>query len=170
VLTYVTERLKSWYRDENITPEVFASVAAMELSNPLDINARVKAVDEFSRAVEAVALASANKRVLNILAKQGETKVAAKVDSTLFEDPAEIQLAAEIERLRLLIAPLVEERNYMGVLAALATLREPVDTFFDGVLVMADNPEVRANRLALLHSLRQLFLNVADISHLVVTK
>jgi glycyl-tRNA synthetase beta chain len=170
VLTYVTERLKSWYRDENITPEVFASVAAMALSNPLDINARVKAVDEFSRATGAVALASANKRVLNILAKQGETKVATKVDSTLFEDPAEIQLAADIERLRLLIAPLVEERNYMGVLAALATLREPVDTFFDGVLVMADNPEVRANRLALLHSLRQLFLNVADISHLVVTK
>ena len=72
VLTYVTERLKSWYRDDGITPEVFASVAALGLSNPLDIDARVKAVDQFSRAPEAVALASANKRVLNILVKQGE--------------------------------------------------------------------------------------------------
>lgn len=170
VLTYVIERLKAWYRDENITPEVFASVAAMGLSNPLDIDARIKAVDEFSRAPEAVALASANKRVLNILVKQGEANVAGQVDSTLFEDPAEAQLAAEIERLSLLIAPLVNERDYIGVLAALATLREPVDNFFDAVLVMADNLEVRANRLALLHSLRQLFLNVADISHLVVSK
>lgn len=170
VLTYVTERLKAWYRDEKITPEVFASVAAMGLSNPLDIDARVKAVDQFSRAPEAVALASANKRVLNILAKQGETNVAPKVDPALFEDPSEIQLAADIERLSLLIAPLVNERNYMAVLAALATLREPVDGFFDSVLVMADNLEIRENRLALLHSLRQLFLNVADISHLVVSK
>ena len=170
VLTYVTERLKSWYRDEKVTPEVFASVAALGLSNPLDIDARVKAVDEFSRAAEAVALAAANKRVLNILVKQGEANIGPKIDSTLFEDPAETQLAADIERLTLLIAPLVKERNYMGVLAALATLREPVDSFFDTVLVMADNLEIRANRLALLHSLRQLFLNVADISHLVVSK
>lgn len=169
-LTYVTERLKSWYRDEKVTPEVFASVAALGLSNPLDIDARVKAVDEFSRAAEAVALAAANKRVLNILVKQGEANIGPKIDSTLFEDPAETQLAADIERLTLLIAPLVKQRNYMGVLAALATLREPVDSFFDTVLVMADNLEIRANRLALLHSLRQLFLNVADISHLVVSK
>ncbi len=170
VLTYIIERLKSWYRDQSITPEVFASVASVGLSNPLDMDARVKAVDQFSRATEAVALASANKRVLNILVKQGEANVAEKVDSTLFEDPAETQLAADIERLSLLIAPLVAERNYVGVLAALATLREPVDNFFDAVLVMADNLEVRANRLALLHNLRQLFLNVADISHLVVGK
>ena len=142
----------------------------MGLSNPLDIDARVKAVDEFSRAPEAVALASANKRVLNILVKQGESSVADKVDHSLFEDPAETLLAADINRLSLLIAPLVEQRDYMGVLAALATLREPVDNFFDAVLVMADNLEVRANRLALLQSLRQLFLNVADISHLVVSK
>jgi glycyl-tRNA synthetase beta chain len=170
VLTYVIERLKAWYRDGNITPEVFASVAAMGLSNPLDIDARITAVDEFSRAPEAVALASANKRVLNILVKQGEANVAGQVDSALFEDPAETQLAADIERLSLLIAPLVKERDYIGVLAALAKLREPVDNFFDAVLVMADNLEVRANRLALLNSLRQLFLNVADISHLVVSK
>ena len=170
VLTYVTERLKSWYRDDGITPEVFASVAALGLSNPLDIDSRVKAVDQFSRAPEAVALASANKRVLNILAKQDDSSLAAKVDPSLFEDSAETQLAADIQRLSQLIAPLVSERDYIGVLAALATLREPVDVFFDGVMVMADDLQIRANRLALLHSLRQLFLNVADISHLVVSK
>lgn len=170
VLTYVTERLKSWYRDDGITAEVFASVAALGLSNPLDINSRVKAVDQFSRAPEAVALASANKRVLNILAKQGQGSLISQVDPSLFRDPAETQLAADIERLSQRIAPLVNERDYMGVLAALATLREPVDGFFDGVMVMADDLQIRANRLALLHSLRQLFLNVADISHLVVSK
>ncbi len=170
VLTYVTERLKAWYRDDGISPEVFASVAALELSNPLDIDSRVKAVDQFSRAPEAVALASANKRVLNILAKQDESSLVSKVDSSLFEDPAETQLAADIEHLSQHIAPLVRERDYIGVLAALATLREPVDVFFDGVMVMADDLKIRANRLALLHNLRQLFLNVADISHLVVSK
>ena len=170
VLTYVIDRLKAWYRDENIAPEVFASVAALALSNPLDIDARVRAVDQFSRAPEAVALASANKRVLNILAKQDEQGIAASVDETRFEEPSEKQLAAEIERLSTLVEPLLGKRDYAGVLNNLATLREPVDAFFDDVLVMAENLETRANRLALLRNLRQLFLNVADISHLVVTK
>jgi len=170
VLTYVIDRLKAWYRDENIAPEVFASVAALALSNPLDIDTRVRAVDQFSRAPEAVALASANKRVLNILAKQDEQGIAASVDETRFEEPSEKQLAAEIERLSTLVEPLLGKRDYAGVLNNLATLREPVDAFFDDVLVMAENLETRANRLALLRNLRQLFLNVADISHLVVTK
>ena len=170
VLTYVVERLKSWYRDDNIAPEVFASVAALELSNPLDIDARVKAVDQFSRAPEAVALASANKRVLNILAKQGDMEFGSKVDPSLFEGQQESLLASEIERLNKIIVPLVAERDYMAVLSALATLRDPVDAFFEGVMVMAEDETVRNNRLGLLYSLRQLFLNVADISHLVVSK
>ena len=170
VLTYIIERFKSWYRDENIAPEVFASVAALAPSNPLDIDARVKAVDQFSRTPEAVALAAANKRVLNILSKQEHLAATAVVDPTLFEDTAERLLAAELERLNAEVIPLLVQRDYAGVLKALATLRQPVDAFFDDVLVMADNPAVQTNRLALLQSLRQLFLNVADISHLVVGK
>jgi len=92
------------------------------------------------------------------------------VNVSLFESAEETRLAADIERLSALVAPLLENRDYAGVLRALASLRKPVDSFFDNVLVMVDQPEVQANRLALLQNLRQLFLNVADISHLVVGK
>jgi glycyl-tRNA synthetase beta chain len=170
VLTYALDRFKSWYRDEGIDAEVFASVAALELSNPLDIDARVKAVDQFSRLPEAVALASANKRVFNILAKQAAETIPSSVDSTLLTDTAEQALADSITQLSGAIAPLLAQRDYAGVLKKLALLRDPVDQFFDDVMVMVDDPALRANRLALLHSLRSLFLNVADISQLVVTK
>ena len=170
VLTYVLERFKAWYKDENIAVEVFSSVAALELTNPLDINSRVKAVDEFSRLPEAVALATANKRVFNILAKQAADSIPSSIDTSLLVDAAEIQLAENITQLSIVVTPLLEQRDYAGVLKILASLRESVDQFFDDVMVMVDDTAVRANRLALLHSLRSLFLNVADISQLVVTK
>ena len=170
VLTYILERFKAWYRDESIDPEVFASVAALGLSNPLDIDARVKAVDQFTRLPEAVALASANKRVFNILAKQVAETIPAAIDNSLLVDAAEQQLADKITQLSTVIAPLLEQRDYAGVLKQLALLRESVDQFFDDVMVMIEDDAIRANRLALLHSLRSLFLNVADISQLVVSK
>ncbi|MGB0449551.1 MAG: glycine--tRNA ligase subunit beta [Porticoccaceae bacterium] len=170
VLTYVLERFKAWYRDEGIDAEVFASVAALELSNPLDIDARVKAVDQFTGLPEAVALASANKRVFNILAKQAADTVPSTIDNSLLVDSAEQQLAESISALSGAIAPLLEQRDYEAVLKELASLRKPVDQFFDDVMVMVDDPAVRDNRLALLNSLRSLFLNVADISQLVVSK
>ena len=170
VLTYILERFKAWYRDEGIDAEVFASVAALALSNPLDIDVRVKAVDQFTRLPEAVALAAANKRVFNILAKQAADTVPAAIDSSLLVDAAEQQLAESISALSSTIAPLLEQRNYAGVLKELASLRGPVDQFFDDVMVMVDDPAIRDNRLALLNSLRSLFLNVADISQLVVSK
>ena len=170
VLTYILERFKAWYRDESIDPEVFASVAALGLSNPLDIDARVKAVDQFTRLPEAVALASANKRVFNILAKQAAETIPAAIDNSLLVDAAEQQLADKITQLSTVIAPLLEQRDYAGVLKQLALLRESVDQFFDDVMVMIEDDAIRANRLALLHSLRSLFLNVADISQLVVSK
>jgi len=170
VLTYALDRFKSWYRDEGIDAEVFAAVAALELSNPLDIDARVKAVDQFTGLPEAVALASANKRVLNILAKQTAETIPSAIDSSLLVDAAEQQLADNISALSSAIAPLLEQRDYTGVLKELASLRAPVDQFFDDVMVMVDDPAIRDNRLALLNSLRSLFLNVADISQLVVTK
>ena len=169
-LTYTLDRFKAWYKDEGIDAEVFASVAALELSNPLDIDARVKAVNQFSNLPEAVALAAANKRVFNILAKQAADTIPAAIDSNLLVDAAEQQLAKSITKLSSTIAPLLEQRYYAGVLKNLALLREPVDKFFDDVMVMVDDPAIRDNRLALLHSLRSLFLNVADISQLVVTK
>ena len=170
VLTYVLDRFKSWYKDEGINSEVFASVATLELSNPLDIDARVKAVDQFTRLPEAVALAAANKRVFNILAKQAVDTIPSNIDSNLLADAAEQQLAKNISSLNCTIAPLLEQRDYAAVLKELASLRDPVDQFFDDVMVMVDDPAIRDNRLALLNSLRSLFLNVADISQLVVSK
>lgn len=170
VLTYSLDRFKAWYKDEGIDAEVFASVAALTLSNPLDIDARVKAVDQFTRLPEAVALAAANKRVFNILAKQAAETVPSTIDNSLLVDAAEQQLAASISALSSAIAPLLEQRDYAAVLKELASLREPVDQFFDDVMVMVDDSAVRDNRLALLNSLRSLFLNVADISQLVVSK
>jgi glycyl-tRNA synthetase beta chain len=170
VLTYILERFKSWYKEEGIGSEVFAAVSALGLSNPLDINARVQAVQQFSQLPESVALAAANKRVSNILAKQLADTSPVSLDAKLLQENAEQQLASEIERLTTLVTPLLERRDYSGVLSQLAKLREPVDSFFDQVMVMAEDPEVRNNRLALLHSLRRLFINVADISQLAPAK
>jgi glycyl-tRNA synthetase beta chain len=170
VLTYILERFKSWYKEEGIGSEVFAAVSALGLSNPLDINARVQAVQQFSQLPESVTLAAANKRVSNILAKQLADTSPVSLDAKLLQENAEQQLASEIERLTTLVTPLLERRDYSGVLSQLAKLREPVDSFFDQVMVMAEDPEVRNNRLALLHSLRQLFINVADISQLAPAK
>ena len=166
----VIDRFKSWYRDENIDPEVFSSVAALGLSSPLDINARVQAVHQFTLLPEAAALAAANKRVSNILAKQLGDKAPKQVSTDLLQDAAEITLATEIDALAKLVAPLLEQRDYNAVLQKLAMLRGPVDQFFDDVMVMAEDQAVRENRLALLHSLRKLFIGVADISQLVPAK
>ena len=146
------------------------AVTALELSNPLDINARVQAVNQFSQLPEAVALAAANKRVGNILAKQLGDTVPAAVQPALLQEPAEQALASAIRSLSQEVEPLVQQRDYSGILQKLAQLRKPVDGFFDKVMVMADDQAIRDNRLALLFSLRQLFINVADISQLAPTK
>jgi len=170
VLTYVNERFKSWYRDQDMASEVFMAVAALQLSNPLDIDARVQAVNRFSQLPEASALAAANKRVANILNKQLGSKESGAVQKELLQETAEQALADAVENLTEAVAPLLDQRDYNAVLQKLAHLREPVDTFFDQVMVMADDPDIQNNRLALLFSLRQLFINVADISQLAPAK
>lgn len=170
VLTYINDRFKSWYRDQGIAPEVYMAVAALHLSNPLDIDARVQAVNAFSQLPEASALAAANKRVANILTKQKYSDDAMAVQKQLLQESAEIALADSVENLTATIEPLLKQRDYNAVLQKLAHLRAPVDTFFDQVMVMADDPDIRNNRLALLFGLRQLFINVADISQLAPTK
>ena len=117
-----------------------------------------------------MALAAANKRVANILAKQLGDTIPDTVQSTLLQEPAEQALASAIESLSQEVEPLVQQRDYSGILRKLAQLREPVDGFFDQVMVMADDQAIRDNRLALLFSLRQLFINVADISQLAPSK
>lgn len=168
VFEFMLERFRAWYTAEGVSPEVFQSVMELKPAKPLDFALRIAAVQQFSKLPESGALAAANKRVSNILQKQ-EGAIADAVDKSLLSDPAEIALAEQLGRLTQTVAPMFEQRDYSKGLEALAGMRAVVDTFFDDVLVMADDDAVRQNRLALLRELRTVFLHVADISCLHTT-
>jgi len=169
VLSYMLDRFRAFYEDANIPAEVFQAVTAKQLSQPLDINQRVLAVNEFSKLPQAQALAAANKRVSNILSKQNASSNAV-IHSDLLKEEAEINLARAISAKAELVTPLFDKREYTKALAALADLQQPVDAFFDSVMVMCEDAALQQNRLALLQQLRALFLEVADISYLVPAK
>ena len=114
---------------------------------------------------EAEALAAANKRISNILKKASDFQ-AAEPREDLFQQTEEIALNDKLTEMTNKVTPMLLESDYRGTLMALASLREPVDTFFDEVMVMADDEKIKANRLSLLTRLQHLFLQVADISHL----
>lgn len=164
LIDYMLERFSAWYKDEGIAVEVFQSVRTLGLSNALDINNRVQAVNSFSAMEEAQALAAANKRVSNILAKNGGESVVAEVDAELLSEDAEKVLAAQIAEKQTQVQPLLADAQYQQALASLAGLRDAVDAFFDNVMVMADDEAVKNNRLALLKQLQGLFIAIADIS------
>ncbi|MFS1587618.1 DALR anticodon-binding domain-containing protein, partial [Acinetobacter radioresistens] len=131
-------------------------------ASPLDFDKRVNAVNHFRNLPEAAALAAANKRVANILAKEAAPE-GSVVEANLVED-AEKALFAELAKITPVVEPLFAAKDYTAALSALAALRVPVDAFFDGVMVMADDAELKANRLRMLAQLRDLFTKVADIS------
>jgi glycyl-tRNA synthetase beta chain len=170
VLTYILERFKSWYKEQGLQTEIFLSVAALELGNPLDIDARVAAVNKFTLLPEASSLAAANKRVSNILSKQLVDTKAAPLNPSLLQEDAEKQLFDSLNSLETLISPQLASRDYYAVLEQLAELKQPVDQFFEDVMVMTEDLELQQNRLALLDKLHKLFMNVADISLLVPAK
>jgi glycyl-tRNA synthetase beta chain len=170
VLTYILDRFKAVYKEKGIKTEVFLSVATLGLSNPLDFDARICAVHQFTLLPEASSLAAANKRVSNILAKQLADKSVKALVPDLLKETAEKQLANNLDDLEALIAPLLAKRDYNGILEKLAELKDPVDNFFEDVMVMTDDMALRQNRLALLDKLQKLFMNVADISQLVPAK
>lgn len=169
VLSYMLDRFRAFYEDADISVEVFQAVMAKHLSQPLDINQRVLAVHKFSQLPQAQALAAANKRVANILSKQ-EAVVATAVNTGLLQEAAEKSLAEAVATKATLVAPLFAAHQYEQALAALADLQQPVDAFFENVMVMCDDPALQQNRLALLQQLRNLFFEVADISYLVPAK
>jgi glycyl-tRNA synthetase beta chain len=170
VMEYMLERFRAWYEDEDIPTEVFQAVSAKQLSVPLDIHRRVHAVHAFSALPQAGALAAANKRVSNILSKQGSKYKAGAVSKDLLQDPAEIALAAQLEQKQSETIALLAAGAYSETLASLADLQVAVDLFFDEVMVMVEDELLRHNRLNLLKALRDQFLQVADISKLVVAK
>ncbi|MEO0367630.1 MAG: glycine--tRNA ligase subunit beta [Pseudomonadota bacterium] len=159
---FVIGRLLSYYQAQGIATSTINAVMACEPDSPLDFELRLKAVDEFSRLTESIDLAAANKRIGNILKKQAG--VTADVNPALFVETAEKSLYKAIQDLEKDCINLFENGQYSVGLAKLAALRTPVDEFFDGVMVMSDDQATQDNRLALLKSLQDLFLRVADIS------
>ena len=156
-------RLKSWYQEQGIAVEVFEAVLACQPTAALDFHRRVEAVQKFQTLPEAKALASVNKRVSNILKKVGNT-IPQKTDAALFEKPEEKNLAEQLEKQQKTVDILYKKADYTQALTQLSSLKEPVDAFFDQVMIMDENKKIRLNRLALLASLRHLFSQIADIS------
>lgn len=163
VLDFIFDRLRARYEDEGVDVTVYQAVRALSPYSALDFDQRVQAVQAFRQLPEAAALAAANKRVSNILAK-AEGQLPAAVDAKLLEAGAEQTLAQAVAAAAQAVTPMAAARCYREALTQLASLREPVDAYFDAVMVNADDAAVRANRLALLNQLRGLFLGVADIS------
>lgn len=164
LLDYLLDRFRSWYDDEGISAEVFLAVSARRPTKPLDFDKRIKAVAAFDAMQEAEALAAANKRVSNILAKQADMGTKGTVNTALLSEAAETDLANALTAMADKTVPMFEQGNYDEALKALASLQAPVDRFFDDVMVMTEDQAVRENRLALLQQLQGLFLKVADIS------
>lgn len=166
---YLMERLRASYLEEAgrraVTTEMFDAVLGSKPHSPLDIDVRLQALEGFLALPEATSLAAANKRIANILRK-ATGDLSGAVDTAKLQETAERQLFDHVVSMERAVNPLFSRREYTSALSQLATLREDVDRFFDSVMVMADDPEVRANRLGLLVRLRGLFLQVADLSRL----
>lgn len=162
VVDFMLGRFRAWYQDEGIAVDVIQAVLARRPTRPADFDARVRAVSHFRTLDSAEALAAANKRVSNILAKADAA--IGEINLTACVEPAEKALAEAVLALRTEVQPLIAQGDYTAVLDKLANLRAPIDSFFDNVMVNAEEPALRQNRLAILNTLQGLFLQVADIS------
>ncbi|MFF5863943.1 glycine--tRNA ligase subunit beta [Pseudomonas sp. NPDC012596] len=163
VLEFIFDRLRARYEDEGIDVATYLSVRALKPGSALDFDQRVQAVQAFRKLPEAEALAAVNKRVSNLLGK-AEGAIAEQVEPKYFDNANEFSLYSAIQQADQAVQPMAAARQYSEALARLAALRDPVDAFFEAVMVNAEDAKVRANRYALLSRLRGLFLGVADIS------
>ncbi|WP_345882030.1 glycine--tRNA ligase subunit beta [Shewanella algae] len=163
VLEFLMGRFRAWYQDKGISTDVILAVLARRPTRPADFDSRIQAVSHFRSLEQAASLAAANKRVSNILAKV-EGELPSEVDTALLQEDAEKALNQVLSSLQPQLEPLFAKGEYQQGLTLLSTLKEPVDTFFEDVMVMADDEALRRNRLALLNQLRNQFLRVADIS------
>jgi glycyl-tRNA synthetase beta chain len=167
--SYISDRLRRYFldRDSALATETFDAVLARKPASLVDFGRRLAAVQAFIALDEAASLAAANKRIANILRQAGGS-LDSVVNEKLLQDPAEEALYTALGSAGETVRPLLVKHQYTEALRALAGLREPVDRFFDDVMVMADDEALKNNRLALLGQLRNLFLDVADISRLAI--
>lgn len=161
-VAFLEGRYRAKYEDQGVEVDVIQAVQALSPASPLDFDQRVTAVNHFRNLPEAAALAAANKRVANILAKESAPE-GSVIEANLVE-AAEKALFAELQKITPVVEPLFAAKDYTAALSALAALRAPIDAFFDNVMVMAEDADLKANRLRLLTQLRNLFTKVADIS------
>lgn len=166
VLDFVNARLKSMYLEQGYEAPVLLAVMAKQPRIAVDFAKQVEAIKQFAQHPAAEALASANKRVANIIRKSQEESITLldEVDESLLEDDAEKQLYNRVSQIEAQVASLAECGEYTEALAQLASLKDVIDNFFDNVMVNADDINVRTNRLTLLSKLRNAFLFVADVS------
>jgi glycyl-tRNA synthetase beta chain len=165
IYEFCIDRLRGMLRERGYSAGEVDAVLALNPTRFDDIVARLDAVREFAALAEAASLAAANKRISNIL-KKSDSANTNGVQVTLLVESAEKALHAQLEQVAPRVQSQLAERQYTGALSALAALREPVDTFFNDVMVNAEDPALRANRLALLGALHQQMNCVADISRL----
>lgn len=165
VFDYIIDRLRAYYLDRGVSADVFDAVSALSPSRPLDFDKRIRAVSIFRQLPEAESLAAANKRVGNIL-KKSVVDNAEIVNEGLFIEDAEKILFNTLVTLSREVEPLFDADDYENALCRLSSLKNPVDAFFDSVMVMADDETIKNNRIALLNIMNQLFLRVADLSRL----
>lgn len=165
LLAFIFERLRGYYADQGIRGDAFDAVLALKPTDLADVDRRLRAVVAFSALPESQALAAANKRIGNILRQAAERgdHPAPNIDATALEMPEERALAAALAFQGDHAAQALARGDYVAALRQLATLRPAVDAFFDKVMVMADDPDIRHNRLAVLDDLRRRFLSIADI-------
>ncbi len=164
VFEFMMERLRRYYLDNGVASDTFEAVLACQPTRPLEFHQRLLAVQNFRQLAAANSLAAANKRIGNILKQTDGT--AATLDASALQDASEKHLAAQLEQLQHEIEPLLATNQYAAALTALAGLRDSVDAFFDNVMVMCDDTDLRTNRIALLASLSAQFRRIADISRL----
>ncbi len=169
VYDYIFDRLRAYYLEGNpgfgVTAEMFDAVLATRPGSPLDFDSRLRALGQFLSLPDAASLAAANKRIANILRKATEP-VGDHVDASLLRDPAEQVLGEQVAAMAKQVEPRFAARDYTSALRQLSALRPAVDDFFDSVMVMAEDPALRRNRLALLKRMQGLFMHVADLSRL----
>jgi len=163
---FFAARLKAMYLEQNIHSTVIQSVQALSLSFPLDFASRIHAVQKFNDMDEAQSLAESNKRVANILSKNSTDYNIETIDKELLIEAAEQQLFEKINTIKPLVESLCHQQNYSEAFLLLVKLKPVIDNFFDSVMVMADDDNLRRNRLALLNRLRNMFIIIADISYL----
>ena len=159
------DRLSVNLREQGASPQEVDAVLSLNPEILSDIPQRLAAVRTFSTLNQAPALAAANKRVSNIL-KKVEGEVKAEVNTNLLQEPAEIALNEAVSKVKPEADKLFENGDYTASLKTLAALKAPVDAFFDNVMVNADDPALKANRLGLLATLHQTMNRVADLSKL----